>query len=175
MNNYLIKTLAKYASNQDKAMASNSHYFWIEGLKVRVSDHSTPFDHDLAIYKAPRGYIAIPNGVPNKRVFQCTSVKQVLALISSMAITRSLYIAPVLTTDQSEFISDLHNLGCYFKPRALECLKRLNPAVQTLLHKYLTALDSPNARYEAVGSILGMHESKRIDWLQDKIDELEGN
>jgi hypothetical protein len=47
MTNYLIKVLSKHASKTHKA-ETGSHYFWIDGLKVRVSDHATskPDDDD---------------------------------------------------------------------------------------------------------------------------------
>jgi hypothetical protein len=147
MTNYLIKVLTKYASKTHKA-ETGSHYFWIDGLKVRVSDHATskPGDDDLIIYSLQRGYLCIPCNVPFQKVVPCNNVRQVIGTITGVSFAKTLYIPPIseqTSYDKMSFVSKLNAL-CHSLPETVKkrLLHNTSIEVQELLLKYLSRLKS---------------------------------
>lgn len=151
MTNYLIKVLTKYASKTHKA-ETGSHYFWIDGLKVRVSDHATskPDDDDLIIYSLQRGYLCIPCNVPFQKVVPCNNVRQVIGAITGVSFAKTLFIpptAPKTSYDKMSFAGKLNAL-CHTLPEVVKnrLLHNTNLEVQELLLKYLGRLKSSSDR-----------------------------
>ncbi len=147
MTNYLIKVLTKYASKTHKA-ETGSHYFWINGLKVRVSDHATlkPGDDDLTIYSLQRGYLCIPCNVPFQKVVPCSNVRQVIGAITSVSFAKTLFIPPTsekVNYDKMTFVGKLNAL-CHTLPETVKkrLLHNTSIEVQELLLKYLNRLES---------------------------------
>lgn len=151
MTNYLIKVLTKYASKTHKA-ETGSHYFWIDGLKVRVSDHATskPGDDDLIIYSLQRGYLCIPCNVPFQKVVPCNNVRQVIGAITGVSFAKTLFIPPTVietSYDKMSFTEKLNAL-CHTLPEVVKkrLLNNTNGEVRELLLKYLSRLKSSSDR-----------------------------
>lgn len=151
MTDYLIKVLSKYASKTHKA-ETGSHYFWIQGLKIRVSDHASSGhdDYDLTIYCLQRGYLCIPCNVPFQKTVPCNNVRQVIGAITGVSFAKTLYIPPVAEEtnyDKMTFVGKLnalcHNLPDRIKTRLLH---NTNDEVKELLIKYLSRLKSSSDR-----------------------------
>ncbi len=176
MTNYLIKVLTKYASKTHKA-ETGSHYFWINGLKVRVSDHdrADQGDHDLSIYCLQRGYLCIPNNVPFMKVVPCDNVKQVIGAVTGVSFAKTLYIPPTSESssyDRMSFVSKLnalcHTLSETVKKRLLH---NTNLEVQDLLIKYLSRLKSVTDRQVFAEHIAWMKNSTAmVAELKYKLD-----
>lgn len=151
MTNYLIKVLTKYASKTHKA-ETGSHYFWIDGLKVRVSDHATssPGDYDLNIYCLQRGYLCIPCNVPFQKAVPCNNVRQVIGTITGVGFAKTLFIPPTsekVNYDKMTFANKLNAL-CHSLPETVKkrLLHNTSLEVQDLLIKYLSRLKSASDR-----------------------------
>lgn len=117
MTKYLIETLTKHATNVTYAVSSNSVYFIIDGIKVRVSDHhTTSTKYDLAVYSVNNSYVCIPNNCPFKELIPCTKVTQVLKTIEQFAFAKRLYTPPVslLETDLDN-VKRVRRAGLSFK------------------------------------------------------------
>lgn len=117
MTKYLIETLTKHATNVTYANSSNSIYFTIDGIKVRVSDHhTTSTKYDLAVYSVNNSYVCIPNNCPFKELIPCTKVTQVLKTIEQFAFAKRLYAPPVslLETDLDN-VKRVRRVGLSFK------------------------------------------------------------
>lgn len=147
MTDYLIRVLNKYASKTHKA-ETGSHYFWINGLKVRVSDHATskPGDDDITIYALQRGYLCIPCNVPFQKVVPYNNVRQVIGAITGVSFAKTLFIPPTAdqtSYDKMTFASKLNAL-CHSLPETVKkrLLYNTNLEVQELLVKYLSRLKS---------------------------------
>lgn len=147
MTNYLIKVLTKYASKTHQA-ETGSHYFWIQGLKVRVSDHASSGhdDYDLTIYCLQRGYLCIPCNVPFQKTVPCNNVRQVIGAITGVSFAKTLYIPPVAEEtnyDKMTFAGKLNAL-CHTLPEVVKnrLLHNTSIEVQELLLKYLSRLKS---------------------------------
>lgn len=177
MTNYLIKVLTKYASKTHKA-ETGSHYFWIDGLKVRVSDHATskPGDDDLAIYSLQRGYLCIPCNVPFQKVVSCTNVRQVIGAITGVSFAKTLFIPPTATEtsyDKMSFAGKLNAL-CHTLPDVVKkrLLNNTNGEVRELLLKYLSRLKSTTDRQVFAEHISWMRNSDAmLAELKYKLDE----
>ena len=178
MTNYLIKVLTKYASKTDSAETTNSHYFWIDGIKIRVSDHQVDTDHDLAIYPAVKGYVCIPNDVKFRKVWVCSNIRQVLGVIQGMVFARTLYspTADQASGGKTSFMSSLNDLGCKFDVYTRKKLMHnTNHEVQKLLIKYLHMLESTEERQALVEYIVHMpNAGKQVAELNFKINQAMG-
>lgn len=117
MTKYLIETLTKHATNVTYAQSSNSIYFTIDGIKVRVSDHhTTSTKYDLAVYSVNNSYLCIPNNCPFKELIPCTKVTQVLKIIEQFAFAKRLY-APSASSIETDLdnIKRVRRVGLSFK------------------------------------------------------------
>ena len=117
MTKYLIETLTKHATNVTYANSSNSIYFTIDGIKVRVSDHhTTSTKYDLAVYSVNNSYVCIPNNCPFKELIPCTKVTQVLKTIEQFAFAKRLY-APSVSLIETDLdnIKRVRRVGLSFK------------------------------------------------------------
>lgn len=125
MTKYLIETLTKHATNVTYAISSNSVYFIISGIKVRVSDHhTTSTKYDLAVYSVNNSYVCIPNNCPFKELIPCTKVIQVLKTIEQFAFAKRLYAPPVslLETDLDN-VKRVRRAGLSFKDSSKIAIK----------------------------------------------------
>lgn len=174
MNNYLIKVLTKHASKTEESSVTHSNYFWINGIKIRVSDHHTSSEgYDLAIYSTNPGYVCIPSQVPCKKVIACSSMKQVMGVVHGLVFAKSLYLpTPKDNPNEDKFILELNKLGCFFKDRTKEYLKTFDEELQELILLYLSSLDTVSERTEAIGKIMACPSARRKEVLQYKIDSL---
>jgi hypothetical protein len=117
MTKYLIETLTKHATNVTYATSSNSIYFTIDGIKVRVSDHhTTSTKYDLAVYSVNNSYVCIPNNCPFKELIPCTKVTQVLKTIEQFAFAKRLY-APSVSLIETDLdnVKRVRRVGLSFK------------------------------------------------------------
>jgi hypothetical protein len=125
MTKYLIETLTKHATNVTYATSSNSIYFTIDGIKVRVSDHhTTSTKYDLAVYSVNNSYVCIPNNCPFKELIPCTKVTQVLKTIEQFAFAKRLYApsASLIETDLDN-IKRIRRAGLSFKDKSKIAIK----------------------------------------------------
>jgi hypothetical protein len=125
MTKYLIETLTKHATNVTYAQSSNSIYFTINGIKVRVSDHhTTSTKYDLAVYSVNNSYVCIPNNCPFKELIPCTKVTQVLNIIGQFAFAKRLYApsASLIETDIDN-INRVRRAGLSFKDKSKIAIK----------------------------------------------------
>ena len=174
MYNHLIKVLKKHSTKTDFSESTVSKYFWIQGIKVRVSDHQVENGHDLAIYPSVRGYVCIPNNVAFRKVTVCSNVKQILGIISALSYARSLYAptADQVSGGKSSFMSELNAQGCYFRTDERKQLLSLDDDVQELLLRYLHTIESREEKLATISSILSMpNSSRRIAALNFKINQ----
>lgn len=125
MTKYLIETLTKHSSKVIHSQTTNSVYFIIEGIKVRVSDHHTvSTEYDLAVYSVNGSYLCIPANVPFKQLFPCTKVAQVLEVIKQIAFAKRLYVFTPKQEVQTEtptidVFHRLRKLGLQFKDKSV--------------------------------------------------------
>lgn len=177
MTNYLIKVLTKYASKTDSAETTNSHYFWIDGIKIRVSDHQVDTDHDLAIYATRAGYICIPNNVNFRKVWTCTNTRQVLGVIQGMVFAKTLYCptAHEASGGKTSFMTALNDLGCTVSSAVRKRLMKADAEVQKLMVKYLTMLESVVERQAIIERIAWLPNSgQQVAELNFKINQAMG-
>jgi hypothetical protein len=124
MTKHLIETLTKHSSKVIHSQTTNSVYFIIEGIKVRVSDHHTAStEYDLAVYSVNGSYLCIPANVPFKQLFPCSKVVQVLEIIKQIAFAKRLYVFTPEEETQTESLSEvftrLRKLGLQFKDKSV--------------------------------------------------------
>lgn len=82
MTSHLSKCLQAIASDYKIASLTNSEYFMIEGLQVRISDHhSSDYKGDLAIYHQGRSYVVMSTSTIFKPVEFFLSVDKVIEYI----------------------------------------------------------------------------------------------
>ena len=119
MTKYLIETLTKNASDVCYAQTTNSIYFIIEGIKVRVSDHHTvSTDYDLAVYSVNNSYLCIPNNCPFKQLIPCTKVSQILNVVKQVAFAKRLYTPATeacFIAEATNNVKRLRKLGVHMK------------------------------------------------------------
>lgn len=174
MYNNLIRVLTKHSTKTDFSESSVSKYFWIHGIKVRLSDHQVEGGHDLAIYPSVRGYVCIPNDVAFRKVTVCSNIKQVLGIISAMSYARILYAptADQVSGGKSSFMSELNTQGCYFRTAVRKQLLALDTDVQELLLKYLRTIESREEKLTTVSYILSLpNSSRQVAVLNFKINQ----
>lgn len=105
MYKHLIDILTKQATSVIKSQTTNSMYFMINGLKVRISDHySDNSDYDLAIIKVIDRYLCIPNKVMFREHYPCSNVKQILDYIRTVSHSKR------LNTPANQKIKQEHNV-----------------------------------------------------------------
>lgn len=117
MTKYLIETLTKHATNVTYTQSSNSVYFTIDGIKIRVSDHhTTSTKYDLAVYSVNNSYVCIPNNCPFKELIPCTKVTQILEIIKQFAFAKRLYAPPVSSLEiDLDNVKRIRRAGLSFK------------------------------------------------------------
>lgn len=82
MENALTRALTKIAAESNHSQTTESVYFQIGCIKIRVSDHLGPQDReDLAIYPVEKGYVVFPTIGVYRKVHFFTSVKATIAFI----------------------------------------------------------------------------------------------
>lgn len=91
----LTLELKKISSNVIYATSTNSTYFIINNIKIRLSNHfSTNSDADLLIFHIHNSYTIIPMKVVNKQVLNFTNIRQVIEFIHHFAKISILYKTP---------------------------------------------------------------------------------
>lgn len=92
MDSLLIRRLTAIAEKVTESKTTNSKYFQISNVVIRVSDHvSYTSDGDLAIFHKDRAYMIYPTKVPNKVMEFFTSVNALMEFINGFIKYRVYY------------------------------------------------------------------------------------
>lgn len=144
MTKYLIETLTKHATDIDFAQGTNSVYFIINNLKVRVSDHhSDNSDCDLVIYQVIKEYIVIPSNVPVRKLYPCSNIQQVIDTIIFLSkafelqfLTKTNY--DLMTAAPITIIDKLKGLGiAYSSESNWEAIRKCSEEGQQVILDYV--------------------------------------
>lgn len=92
MDSLLIRRLTAVAEKVIESKTTNSKYFQISNVVIRVSDHvSYTSDGDLAIFHKDRAYMVYPTKVPNKVMEFFTSVNALMEFVNGFIKYRVYY------------------------------------------------------------------------------------
>ncbi len=164
MTKYLIETLTKHATNVTYAKSSNSIYFTIDDVKVRVSDHhTTSTKYDLTVYSVNNSYVCIPNNCPFKELIPCTKVTQVLKTIEQFAFAKRLY-APSVSLIETDLdnIKRVRRVGLSFKDGSKIAVKLSSMTSEWIdaIEEYCTASSEAHAiKLSRIGTFLSVSKT----------------
>lgn len=164
MTKYLIETLTKHATNVVYATSSNSIYFTINGIKVRVSDHhTTSTKYDLAVYSVNNNYLCIPNNCPFKELISCTKITQVLKTIEQFAFAKRLYSPDVsLIETDLDNIKRVRRAGLSFKDGSKIAIKLSSVSSEWIdaIEEYCTASsEAHDTKLSRIGTYLSISKN----------------
>lgn len=103
MQSLLIRSLTKLSSKVQQSQTTNSIYFYIGSIKVRVSDHMVDADsYDLAIIKNIKGYTLIPNIGKFKKIEVVKNLDSVIKYIIHFNYFHQVFLGcPITKVDNS--------------------------------------------------------------------------
>jgi hypothetical protein len=121
----IYKELQKISKNMQESTSTNSTYFYLNTIKIRVSDHhniSQNYHLNLIILK--NNYLVIPNYGNYKKYLYFTNIKEVINFIKNYDLAYTILIGHPSKATNYEVgkINEIKEMHGILKPKPLELL-----------------------------------------------------
>lgn len=175
MSSHLDRELLKMSKSYTDCLSTNSRYYDIGCIRVRVSDHQGPLGRcDLVIYPVAKGYTVIPQIGVFYKVSFFTSVKSLMEYIRNFEYFAGIFIKSKTTPNilpSEKSVESIVDKSYYWAKLKDNWQSPSYPEMEELVHKVFEK--TPKDLWDNLINIVRKHSGltipQKINFLKQRI------